>query len=125
MTYRAGYIAGVTNPRFEAFTQSYDVFCNIDTGRITVSKDIAQDHSHRSTPPSTINSMSIGLQSTSSDENPVSPTGSNSNSVAPWEDVPGPKAPNLNVLASGTGTGQSKMDTKDNSDALFMEEVRP
>lgn len=34
-----GWVAGVTNPRFEDLTASWDVLCNIDTGRITVSKE--------------------------------------------------------------------------------------
>ncbi|CAD6891174.1 unnamed protein product, partial [Tilletia caries] len=34
-----GYIAGVTNPRFEDLP-AWDVICNIETGRITISKDI-------------------------------------------------------------------------------------
>ncbi|KAK0522061.1 hypothetical protein OC834_006426 [Tilletia horrida] len=34
-----GYIAGVTNPRFEDLP-AWDVICNIETGKITVSKDI-------------------------------------------------------------------------------------
>lgn len=36
-----GYIAGVTNPIFELHTEAWDVFCNIETGKITISKDIA------------------------------------------------------------------------------------
>ncbi|KAG0224302.1 hypothetical protein BGW42_005198 [Actinomortierella wolfii] len=35
------YIAGVTNQLFEDRTAWWDVLCNIDTGKITVSKDIA------------------------------------------------------------------------------------
>lgn len=38
-----GFIAGVTNPRFEDLHSRWDVLCNIDTGRITVSKDIKPD----------------------------------------------------------------------------------
>lgn len=38
-----GYIAGVTNPRFEDLSSRWDVICNIQTGRITVSKDIKPD----------------------------------------------------------------------------------
>ncbi|KAK0544318.1 hypothetical protein OC846_006120 [Tilletia horrida] len=34
-----GYIAGVTNPRFEDLP-AWDVICNIETGKITISKDI-------------------------------------------------------------------------------------
>ncbi|KAI8137550.1 docking domain of Afi1 for Arf3 in vesicle trafficking-domain-containing protein [Fennellomyces sp. T-0311] len=35
-----GFIAGVTNPTYEEHTGWWDVLCNIDTGKITVSKDI-------------------------------------------------------------------------------------
>ncbi|KAF9159442.1 hypothetical protein DFQ26_006521 [Actinomortierella ambigua] len=35
------YIAGVTNQLFEDRTAWWDVLCNIDTGKITISKDIA------------------------------------------------------------------------------------
>ncbi|KAF9150321.1 hypothetical protein BGX20_005736, partial [Mortierella sp. AD010] len=35
-----GFIAGVTNQLFEDRTSWWDVLCNIDTGKITVSKDI-------------------------------------------------------------------------------------
>ena len=37
-----GYIAGVSNPRFEDLTSTWDVLCNIETGRIHISKDIQQ-----------------------------------------------------------------------------------
>ena len=44
-----GFIAGVTNQLFEDRTAWWDVLCNIDTGKITVSKDItAQPLSHSS-----------------------------------------------------------------------------
>lgn len=33
-----GYIAGVINPRFEDLQHTWDILCNIETGRITVSK---------------------------------------------------------------------------------------
>ncbi|KAG9063474.1 hypothetical protein KI688_004358 [Linnemannia hyalina] len=36
-----GFIAGVTNQLFEDRTAWWDVLCNIDTGKITVSKDIS------------------------------------------------------------------------------------
>jgi hypothetical protein len=39
---RPGYIAGVSNPRFEDLTSTWDVLCNIETGRIYISKDIQQ-----------------------------------------------------------------------------------
>ncbi|KAI9629491.1 hypothetical protein KEM48_012960 [Puccinia striiformis f. sp. tritici PST-130] len=45
-----GYIAGVTNPIFELHTDAWDVFCNIETGKITVSKDITIPLSNSSRP---------------------------------------------------------------------------
>jgi hypothetical protein len=38
-----GYIAGVANPRFEDLHTLWDVLCNIDTGKVTVSKHMAKD----------------------------------------------------------------------------------
>lgn len=35
-----GFIAGVSNPRFLDLTSTWDVLCNIETGRIHISKDI-------------------------------------------------------------------------------------
>jgi hypothetical protein len=36
----SGYVAGVTNPRFEDLTSVWDVLCNLETGQISVSKDL-------------------------------------------------------------------------------------
>ncbi|EIW66750.1 hypothetical protein TREMEDRAFT_45583 [Tremella mesenterica DSM 1558] len=36
----SGYIVGVTNPRFEELHMTWDVLCNIETGRVTVSKNL-------------------------------------------------------------------------------------
>ncbi|OAD65380.1 hypothetical protein PHYBLDRAFT_26314 [Phycomyces blakesleeanus NRRL 1555(-)] len=36
-----GFVAGVTNPTYEEHTGWWDVLCNISTGKITVSKDMA------------------------------------------------------------------------------------
>ncbi|KAJ2785237.1 hypothetical protein H4R18_000688 [Coemansia javaensis] len=38
----AGYIAGVTNPAFEEHPEWWDLLCNINTGKITVSPALAQ-----------------------------------------------------------------------------------
>jgi hypothetical protein len=35
-----GYVAGVANPRFEELHHTWDVLCNLETGRVTVSKDL-------------------------------------------------------------------------------------
>lgn len=40
-----GYIAGVTNPRFEDLHAMWDVLCNLETGKITVSKSIVDERS--------------------------------------------------------------------------------
>lgn len=41
MSHSPGYIAGVTNPIFES-RPIWDVLCNIETGKITINKDIRQ-----------------------------------------------------------------------------------
>lgn len=46
IVHRPGYIAGVTNPIFET-SGSWDLLCDVGTGRVVVSKDI-----HTSHPPS-------------------------------------------------------------------------
>jgi hypothetical protein len=38
-----GYIAGVANPRFEDLHALWDVLCNIDAGRVSVSKRVARE----------------------------------------------------------------------------------
>lgn len=35
-----GYVAGVTNPRFEELPMTWDVLCNLETGKVTVSKNL-------------------------------------------------------------------------------------
>jgi len=35
-----GYVAGVANPRFEELHHTWDVLCNLETGKVTVSKDL-------------------------------------------------------------------------------------
>ncbi|KAI7889577.1 docking domain of Afi1 for Arf3 in vesicle trafficking-domain-containing protein [Mucor mucedo] len=47
-----GFIAGVTNPTYEEHTSWWDVLCNIDTGKITVSKDIESSYVINSRKPS-------------------------------------------------------------------------
>ncbi|KAK8858558.1 hypothetical protein IAR55_002787 [Kwoniella newhampshirensis] len=36
----SGFVAGVTNPRFEELPMTWDVLCNLETGKVTVSKDL-------------------------------------------------------------------------------------
>ncbi|KAJ9120179.1 hypothetical protein QFC22_003078 [Naganishia vaughanmartiniae] len=38
-----GYIAGVINPRFEDLQHTWDILCNIETGKITVSRYLVND----------------------------------------------------------------------------------
>lgn len=47
-----GFIAGVTNPTYEEHTSWWDVLCNIDTGKITVSRDIEASYAINSRKPS-------------------------------------------------------------------------
>jgi hypothetical protein len=35
-----GYVAGVANPRFEELHHTWDVLCDLNTGKVTVSKDL-------------------------------------------------------------------------------------
>lgn len=37
-----GFVAGVTNPRFEELPATWDVLCNVETGKVTVSSRLAQ-----------------------------------------------------------------------------------
>ena len=71
-----GFIAGVTNPRFEELPTTWDVLCNIETGKVTVSKNLRtslmkqssdsslrtnvkmEDDTQAGTPQSKMNSMS-------------------------------------------------------------------
>jgi hypothetical protein len=36
----SGFVAGVTNPRFEELPMTWDVLCNVETGKVTVSKEL-------------------------------------------------------------------------------------
>lgn len=49
---RPGYIAGVCNPAFADRPSWWDVLCNIETGKITISKDLRppapSNHNHTS-----------------------------------------------------------------------------
>lgn len=101
-----GYIAGVANPRFEAFTASWDVFCNIDTGKITVSKDIRMPAPLASPFPNASEDTLLSPASTHSDETD--------------------KSQSLQAAASlGVGSPpSSKHDPRESHDMLFIEEVR-
>lgn len=38
--FNSGFVAGVTNPRFEELPSTWDVLCNLETGKVTVSKEL-------------------------------------------------------------------------------------
>jgi hypothetical protein len=97
-----GYIAGVTNPRFEAFTSSWDVFCNIDTGKISISKDLRMPAPVASPISSMTEESLVSPASTASDE---------------YDRL-------LQAASLGVGPppGQ-KHDARDSLDLVFMDEV--
>ncbi|WWD18448.1 hypothetical protein CI109_102900 [Kwoniella shandongensis] len=53
----SGFVAGVTNPRFEELPMTWDVLCNLETGKVTVSKDLK---------PGAVGSMKSGRSSETS-----------------------------------------------------------
>jgi hypothetical protein len=101
--YRPGYIAGVTNPIFESFG-SWDILCDISTGRIAVSKDILQ--SHPVTAPALSNHILVARSGTLKAE-----------ASLPSEEELG----RLPSSAPQRGDYTSKADSTDN---LFIEDVR-
>lgn len=108
-----GYIAGVANPRFEAFTHSWDVFCNIDTGAITVSKDIKIPNGAIIAPNSA---------NSPADEQPGSPVPGSEDS-----DSLSLKSPSSLGAPVGIGMGYpaalKDKELRESPDVLFMEEV--
>ena len=58
------YIAGVTNPRFEDLTSRWDVLCNIETGKISLSKDTRPPSPRHGRPfsptPPSVGTLSLG-----------------------------------------------------------------
>ncbi|KAJ3087342.1 hypothetical protein HK102_011299, partial [Quaeritorhiza haematococci] len=68
-----GYIAGVTNPVFEEQTSWWDVLCNINTGKITISPKMEGCSSSSSTSSSNNSSSSSGTAERNKDSNPDEP----------------------------------------------------
>jgi hypothetical protein len=92
-----GYIAGVTNPRFEDLPHTWDLLCNLETGRITVSKGLMNDNGDRDTSMKT-------------------PT---STEQANW----GNDTESLSGHAGGPSNKEMRSYNPDTPDNVFMEEV--
>lgn len=95
----SGYVAGVTNPRFEELPMTWDVLCNLETGKVTVSKNLRSA------------SVSVGsIKSSRSSETSLSA------SIVKVDDD------------NTTGTPQAKRASVSRADCVdnqFMDEVSP
>ncbi|WWC88583.1 uncharacterized protein L201_003495 [Kwoniella dendrophila CBS 6074] len=124
--FHSGFIAGVTNPRFEELPQTWDILCNLETGKITVSKNLQS--STTSTSSSNSNNTSTANGSLSSRENHSSHVGSmrsgrssetslgGNSSIIKVEDDP-------NTISN---TPQAKMNSTAKADCIdnqFMDEI--
>ena len=101
----SGYVAGVTNPRFEELTHTWDVLCNLETGRVTVSKDLKS-----------VAGSGTGAGSGSIPRGSRTSDVSLSGSMVKVDDDSAPNTPAVKMSAS------SRPDCTDNQ---FIEEVRP
>ena len=104
-----GYIAGVTNPRFEDLPHTWDVLCNLDSGKITVSKALTSDSGDRESTTNGIGSGSIGGGGKSSSMT----TGGEANSLGGHD----------GESAAGQHSSGSTGNNKDTFDNLFMDDV--
>ncbi|WWC70797.1 uncharacterized protein I206_104749 [Kwoniella pini CBS 10737] len=112
----SGFVAGVTNPRFEELPTTWDVLCNLETGKITVSKNLQSSNpltaSSIGSTGGTINSSNVGsLRSGRSSE-----TSLGNSSMIKVEDDP----------STTSGTPQAKMNSIAKSDCIdnqFMDEI--
>ncbi|WWC62606.1 uncharacterized protein I303_105203 [Kwoniella dejecticola CBS 10117] len=114
----SGFVAGVTNPRFEELPTTWDVLCNLETGKITVSKNLQP--STLSNPSAggsgvtggTVNSSNVGsMRSGRSSETSLA-----GSSMIKVEDDP----------STTSGTPQAKMNSIAKSDCIdnqFMDEI--
>jgi hypothetical protein len=101
----SGYIAGVTNPRFEELPTTWDVLCNLETGRVTVSKELKT------------NAANLGVSTGTMRSGRSSDTSLTSSIVRVEEDGIG-----------NSTTPQAKMNSVSKADCVdnaFMEDVRP
>lgn len=118
-----GYIAGVTNPRFEEL-RAWDVLCNVENGKITIHKNIEPAPSIRPTaqPSETFTSTSF------------------SSGIGPDGEIKLTRAPSEPEISSGGGSGQHNEKAKgggrersgsamafearqDAPDNIFMDEI--
>lgn len=102
--YRPGYIAGVTNPIFES-AGSWDLLCDVGSGRMVVSKDILTNH-----PPTATGVAPVQLVVRSGTLKAEGSAGSEEELVRPSKD--------LTIAQKAELLG--KAETTDN---LFMEDV--
>lgn len=116
-----GYIAGVTNPRFEEL-RAWDVLCNTETGKITVAKDIEPIAPVRPTPvPSMPETLSSATLSSG-----IGHDGEARLTRAPSE--PDISTGSISQAAVSTIRGRDRSATtiearSDSADVTFMEEI--
>lgn len=110
---RDGYIAGVCNPAFADRPSWWDVLCNIETGKIVVSKDL------RSPPPpsTTASTLTAGSRNTLGKAE-MKEWG------AAMQGVDEFGAPTTGGGGGGGAGGEKKEGKGEGSDQVFMEEVR-
>uniref|UniRef100_V5EJP1 UDENN domain-containing protein n=1 Tax=Kalmanozyma brasiliensis (strain GHG001) TaxID=1365824 RepID=V5EJP1_KALBG len=139
-----GYIAGVTNPRFEDL-RAWDVLLNVETGRIQVAKDIAPAPHPTSTPSqallrsATLPRDGAGVSSSNNFGSVSSHGGTatpdlelaqfgalpTASSAAVSSGAASSKASSLGGPASRDRSNTSQSDSRsDPSNALFMEELQ-
>lgn len=112
-----GYIAGVTNPRFEEL-RAWDILCNIETGKITIAKDIEPAAPLRPHPEpslsSTFSSGSLGAG--------VGPEGEARLMRHPSETD---AVPTTSIQRSGRDRNGTVAEARsDAADVVFMEEIQ-
>ena len=121
----AAYIAGVTNPRFEDLN-AWDVLFNVETGKVTVSKNIEPAPPMQHNPrPALGRSESISNGSIKSTPGTVGMGHATSSSIAAKEDVIKTSA---SIISSGGGGYKNPLNAvpearADAADNLFMEDV--
>ncbi|OCF42058.1 hypothetical protein I317_04145 [Kwoniella heveanensis CBS 569] len=106
----SGFVAGVTNPRFEELPTTWDVLCNLETGKVTVSKNLQSSGG----PGPGAGSGAGGAAGVASMKSGRSSETSLSGSIVKVEDDP------------MAGTPQAKMNSAAKADCVdnqFMEEI--